>query len=80
MAKYIFSKSEPLVPVIRPKVGTPYHVNWGRSHGVVGICIAVDETNKTVTLRTPSTGKVFKNAVSWSDLRHTRKNQVENQH
>lgn len=78
MRKYIVSGD--LIPVKEPKVGHKYHVAWGNSNGVVGVCISVDTENKTVKLRTPKTKKDFKNEVKWADLRHTRRNQVVNPH
>lgn len=72
--------TDSLKPVELPQVGQLYHVAWGRSHGVVGRCISIDEENKTATLKTPNTGKLFKNAVQWSDLRHTRRNELTNPH
>ena len=78
--KHRFNKDAPLIPVERPIIGEKYHVNWAYSHGVVGICVKVNEENKTVILKTPKTKKEFANPVKWSDLRHIRKNQVENKH
>lgn len=78
MRKYIVSGD--LIPVKEPKVGIKYHVAWGYSNGIVGVCISVDAERKTVKLRTPKTKKDFKNEVKWEDLRHTRRNQVVNPH
>lgn len=70
----------PLLSVNKPQQGAKYHVSWGRSNGVVGVCISVDENSKTVVLKSPKTGKVWNCTVKWSDLRHIRKNQVKNPH
>lgn len=78
MRKYIVTGD--LIPVKEPKVGMKYHVAWGYSNGVVGVCISVDSENKTVKLRTPKTKKEFKNPVKWEDLRHTRRNQIKSPH
>lgn len=78
MRKYIVTGE--LMPVKEPKVGVKYHVAWGKSNGVVGVCITVDAENKTVKLRTPKTKREFKCDVKWADLRHTRRNQVVNPH
>lgn len=66
----------PLVPVIGlPEVGRKYHVAWGYHHGVVGKCISVDESAKTVILQTPKTKVLFKNPVRFEDLRYIRSNE-----
>lgn len=78
MRRYIVNGD--LIPVIEPKQGMKYHVSWGKSNGVVGVCVSVDSENKTVILRTPKTKKTFKKPVNWSDLRHTRRNQIKNPH
>lgn len=69
-----------LIPVQKPKIGCHYHVAWGKSHGVVGVCCEVNEQAKTVKLKSPKTKIVWNCSVNWSDLRHTRKNQIKNPH
>lgn len=71
----VYSKDIPLLPVSKPFISHKYHVSWGTSNGVVGVCVSINETNKTVILVTPRTRKAFKNPVKWEDLRHTRKAQ-----
>ncbi len=73
----IYSKNDPLLPVDMPVVNGKYHVSWGNSHGVVGICVSIDEVNKTVVLRTPKTRKLFKYPVKWNELRHIRRKQAK---
>lgn len=63
----------PLMPVDRPRFLELYHVSWAYSKGVVGRCVAINENNKTVTLRSPKTKIDWKIPVKWSDLRYTRK-------
>ncbi len=75
-----FKKSDPLLPVEKPVTGHRYHVAWGRSHGVVGVCRSVDEASKTVILKNPKTKTKWANPVKWSDLRHTRKMQLKIKH
>lgn len=74
------NKEEQLIAVTTPQVHQLYHVAWAYSRGVVGRCISVDEKNKTVILRKPKAKENFKNPVRWQDLRHTRKNQLNNPH
>lgn len=78
--KYRFPKNVPLIPVNKPIVGQHYHVAWGFSRGIIGVCVEINEINKTVILQTPKTRVRFANPVKWADLRHTRKNQVKNPH
>ena len=68
------NKGEPLMIVETPALQCLYHVAWGNSRGVVGVCIAIDEQNKTVILSSPKTKIKWVNPVKWSDLRHTRTN------
>lgn len=75
--KHRFKKDIPLLPVLKPTIGTKYHVSWAYNRGVVGICISVDEQDKTVILKRPKGKELFKHPVKWSDLRHTRKQQVK---
>jgi len=75
--KHRFKSTTALLPVETPKVGDLYHVSWSHSRGVVGRCISVNEENKTVILRKPKTKEPFKYPVRWSELRHTRKEQVK---
>lgn len=76
--KHRFPKTTPLLPVEgEPKVGTKYHVSWGYSRGVIGVCIAVDLYSKTVVLAAPKTRSIFARPVAWADLRHTRSAQVK---
>jgi hypothetical protein len=67
-------------PVIEPKTGQLYHVSWGYRNGVVGRCVEVNNETRTVKLITPKTKKPFANPVNFSDLRHTRKNEIKNPH
>jgi hypothetical protein len=67
---------KPLLSVDSPKLLELYHVSWA-SNGVVGRCISIDETNKTVILRRPKSKTSFANPVKWSDLRYTRKKQFK---
>lgn len=62
-----------------PKVGSLYHVGWGKSHGVVGKCIEVCTETRTVILKSPKSGIVWKRAVLWLELRHTRKYQSKHE-
>lgn len=72
----IYSKSTPLLPLVdAPKIYASYHVSWGKSHGVIGQVIFVNETNKTVTMCSSATGMEWKNPVKWIDLRHRRATQ-----
>lgn len=76
--KVRYSKKVPLIAVDGvPVIGSRYHVAWGYSRGVVGVCVSVDEGNKTVQLRTPKTKQLFRFPTKWSDLRHTRKEQYK---
>lgn len=75
--KVLYNKKIPLIGVDIPELNTRYHVAWGKSNGVVGICISINEANKTVILKSPSTGIKWVNPVKWSDLRHTRSNQYK---
>ncbi len=75
--KRFFKKSDPLLPLTEPPfLYGKYHVAWGKSNGVVGKVISVNEINKTVIMCSPSTGKEWKNPVRFSDLRHLRRTQV----
>lgn len=66
----------PLQPLLhKPVVGVKYHVLWGSSHGVVGVCVAVHEYTQEVILRSPKTKKLWQNPVKWSDLRLLRKHE-----
>jgi len=78
--KYRFRKNIELIPVNKPIVGQSYHVAWGSSRGVVGECVEVYEINKKVKMKSPKTRKLWNVLVDWKDLRHTRKNQVQNPH
>lgn len=69
-----------LIPVKKPKIGCHYHVSWANSHGVVGVCFSIDDRLKTVRLKSPKTKKEWNCSVNWTDLRHTRKNQIKNPH
>ncbi len=72
----IYSKSEPLLPLQgTPQMNKKYHVSWGKSNGVVGYVVHINETDKTVIMRSPSTGIDWKNPVKWIDLRLLRKDQ-----
>lgn len=73
----IYSKNTPLLPVDYPAIGGRYHVAWGKNHGVVGVCIGIDQQNKTVTLRSPKTRRTWNCQVKFSDLRHTRRKQFK---
>lgn len=76
--KVRFKKGAPLLSLIDPpKVGQSYHVAWGRSNGVVGRILSVDEINKTAIICSPKTRITWKNPVKWSDLRHLRKTQAK---
>ena len=69
--------TEPLMKLISPPgIGTKYHVSWGKSNGVVGKCVSVDEVNKTVIMKSPKTGIHWKSPVKWDDLRYLRKQQA----
>ena len=63
-----------------PMIGKGYHVYWAHSNGVLGRCVSIDRENKTVSLKAPRSGFMFKEPVKWEDLRHTRKQQfrIEN--
>lgn len=78
--KHRVKKSDPLIAVIKPRIGQLYHTSWGFSHGVVGKCVSISEQEKIVVLMTPKTNKAFKYPVKWEQLRHTRKNQLINPH
>jgi hypothetical protein len=73
--KIRYPKHVPLIAVDKPVVMQKYHVSWGDSRGVVGICIEVNEVNKTVIMKSPKTKVIWKYPVKWSDLRHLRKQQ-----
>lgn len=75
--KVRYRKSVPLIPVEHPVVGKYYHVAWGYSRGIVGVCMSIDEESRTVIMRTPKTKRLFKNPVKFSDLRHTRTQQYK---
>lgn len=70
-----YRKADPLIPVEKPQAGAKYHVSWGYSRGVVGVCTHVDYEKRTVILRTPKTKKVFKYPVPFEQLRHIRAHQ-----
>jgi len=74
----IYSKSEPLLPVQGiPEMYQKYHVSWGKSNGVVGYVVHINEQDKTVIMRSPATGIDWKNPVKWTDLRYLRKVQQQ---
>jgi hypothetical protein len=52
-----FTKKNPLIPVIEPRLGMVYHIAWAWSRGIVGVVIKIDPENKTVILRTFLDGK-----------------------
>lgn len=63
-----------LLPLIHtPVVGEKYHVSWGKSHGVVGVCVTVHVQTQEVILRSPKTKVLWKNPVKWGDLRYIRR-------
>jgi hypothetical protein len=70
-----YKSRDTLLPVAIPKLGVLYHVSWA-PRGVVGKCVSIDQYNKTVSLRRPISNTNFANPVKWSDLRHTRRNQL----
>jgi len=76
MNRKIFNKTEPLLPLIKePVLGGKYHVDWGKSNGVVGKVVAIDFVGKKVTMISPKSGLHWKSPVKWDDLRHLRKTQ-----
>ncbi len=82
MKRKIFTKSDPLLPLIKePVLGGKYHVAWGNSNGVVGKVVAIDFVGKKVNMVSPKSGLHWKSPVKWEDLRHLRKTQykIENQ-
>ena len=75
------SKINELLPLVHaPVVGQKYHVSWGNSHGVVGVCMAVHVHTQEVILRSPKTKVLWKNPVKWADLRHIRKDEKQCRH
>ncbi len=71
---YGYKKVDALLPVEGvPVIGQKYHLSWGKSNGVVGQVISVNENNKTVLMVSPKTGTEWRNPVNWKDLRHLRK-------
>lgn len=72
-SKRDYSKSDPLLPVINPKIGARYHLSWARSHGMIWVLTAID--GETAIMRTPKTKKILKTKVA--DLRHTRRTQLK---
>jgi len=75
MSRFPSLEGMPLIEVLTPRIQEKYHVAWAHSRGVVGICISIDEVNKTVMLKSPKTKIVWNKPVLIKDLRHTRENQ-----
>lgn len=66
----------PLMEIIgNPEMYKKYHVSWGKSNGVVGYVVHINEADKTVIMRSPKTGIDWVKPVKWSDLRYLRKDQ-----
>lgn len=81
MNRKIFTKEEPLLSLQEtPVMYQKYHVSWGKSNGVVGYVVHVNENDKTVIMRSPATGIDWKNPVKWNDLRYLRKDQQKIEH
>ncbi len=69
-----------MATVENPQLGTKYHVIWAYSRGVVGRVVSINEEKRTVRMVSPKTKIKWNCDVSFSDLRHTRKNQSKHRH
>ena len=66
----------PLITIRRkPVVGVKYHVSWGTSKGVVGVCVEVLKDTQEAILMSPKTNILWKRPVKWSDMQYIRRNQ-----
>jgi len=68
-----YTKSDPLLPVINPKIGAKYHLSWAKKHGMVWVLTAID--GDIAIMRTPKTKRVLRTKLS--DLRHMRRTQLK---
>lgn len=68
-----YTKSDPLMPVINPKIGAKYHLSWAKSHGMIWVLMAIE--GDVAVMRTPKTKKVLRTKLT--DLRHTRATQFK---